>query len=139
LLILCTHTITNTPVPPSGVRVARFPPGLRPSPFHTAWAVTLPFSRLAQCSFSLWSTCSLIRPRPNLLHRRLRVPPLPAIHAPIASGWSNSCRVGYLPPTGSTRPFHGARKKRAKPMGYHLPTGRSAAGGGAVCSRAIRI
>jgi hypothetical protein len=22
--------------------------------------------------------------------------------------------VGYLPPTGSTRPFHGARKKRAR-------------------------
>jgi hypothetical protein len=39
--------------------------------------------------------------------------PLPAPHAPTASGWSNSCRVGYPPPTGSTRPFHGARKMRA--------------------------
>ncbi len=33
---------------------------------------------------------------PHLLHRRRRVLPLPATHAPIASGWSNSCRVGYL-------------------------------------------
>src|SRR6516165_5841144 len=45
----------------------------------------------------------------DLLHRRPRAPPLPAAHAPIASGWSNSCRVGQLPPTGSTCPFHGAR------------------------------
>src|SRR3979490_1603358 len=39
---------------------------------------------------------------PHLLRRRLPVLPLPATHAPIASGWSNSCRVGYLPPTGPT-------------------------------------
>src|SRR5215472_2795926 len=58
-------------------------------------ASTLPFSRLAQCSFSLWSRCSLIPPARDLLHRRLRVLPLPATHAPTASGWSNSCRVGY--------------------------------------------
>jgi hypothetical protein len=42
---------------------------------------------------------------PHLLLRRLRVLPLPATHAPTASGWSNSCRVGYLPPTGSTPLF----------------------------------
>jgi transposase len=41
----------------------------------------------------------------DLWHRRLRVMPLPAPHAPTASGWSNSCRVGYPPPTGSTCPF----------------------------------
>jgi len=40
--------------------------------------------------------------------------PLPAPHAPTASGWSNSYRVGYLPPTGSTCPFHGARFLRAR-------------------------
>src|SRR6516225_2818124 len=49
----------------------------------------------------------------DLLHRRPRAPPLPAAHAPIASGRSNSCRVAYLPPTGSTCPFHGARFLRA--------------------------
>src|SRR5262245_11258213 len=31
-LFLCTHTITNTPVAPDTARVARFAPGLRPSP-----------------------------------------------------------------------------------------------------------
>jgi hypothetical protein len=38
---------------------------------------------------------------PDLLHRRLRAGLLPVPHAPTASGWSNSSRVGYLPPTGS--------------------------------------
>src|SRR6516165_12413590 len=49
----------------------------------------------------------------DLLHRRPRTLSLPTGHAPIASGGSNSCRVGYLPPTGSTCPFHGARFLRA--------------------------
>src|SRR5262249_21358217 len=31
-LFLCTHTITNAPVAPDTARVARFAPGLRPSP-----------------------------------------------------------------------------------------------------------
>ena len=31
--------------------------------------------------------------------------------APIASGWSKSCRVGFSP-TGISPPFHGARHKR---------------------------
>src|SRR5262249_56748474 len=48
-------------------------------------------------------------PLAHLLHRRPRTLSLPTGHAPIASGGSNSCRVGYLPPTGSTCPFHGAR------------------------------
>src|SRR5215467_1460335 len=48
-------------------------------------------------------------PLAHLLHRRPRALSLPTGHAPIASGWSNSCRVGYLPPAGSTCPFHGAR------------------------------
>src|SRR5262245_58016988 len=51
----------------------------------------------------------------DLLHRRPRAPPLPAAHAPIVSGWGNSCRVGQLPPTGSTCPFHGARILRVRP------------------------
>jgi len=33
---------------------------------------------------------------PDLLHRRLREEPLPAPHAPTASGWSNSSRVGFF-------------------------------------------
>src|SRR5215472_4766765 len=53
-------------------------------------------------------------PLAHLLHRRPRTLSLPTGHAPIASGGSNSCRVGYLPPTGSTCPFHGARFLRAR-------------------------
>src|SRR5262249_17377693 len=53
-------------------------------------------------------------PLAHLLHRRPRALSLPTGHAPIASGGSNSCRVGYLPPTGSTCPFHGARFLRAR-------------------------
>ena len=37
--------------------------------------------------------------------------PPPAAPSPAASGWSNSYRVGYLPPTGVMRPFHGAPRK----------------------------
>jgi hypothetical protein len=33
---------------------------------------------------------------PDLLHRRLREEPLPVPHAPTASGWSNSSRVGFF-------------------------------------------
>jgi len=40
-----------------------------------------------------------------------------------ASGWSNSYRVGYLPPTGVTRPFHGAPRILVK----NPETGRNAA------------
>jgi hypothetical protein len=58
--------------------------------------------------FSFWPVRSLIRPSPNLLHQRLRALPLLAGHAPVTSGWSSSCRVGYLPPTGKARSFHGA-------------------------------
>src|SRR5215469_15655668 len=56
-------------------------------------------------------------PLAHLLHRRPRALSLPTGHAPIASGGSNSCRVGYLPPTGSTCPFHGARFLRASRRG----------------------
>src|SRR5215467_7614412 len=63
-------------------------------------------------------------PLAHLLHRRPRALSLPTGHAPIASGGSNSCRVGYLPPTGSTCPFHGARflrVSRAPPRRPSLP------------------
>ena len=33
---------------------------------------------------------------PDLLRRRLRDGPLPVSHAPTASGWSNSSRVGFF-------------------------------------------
>ena len=76
--------------------------------FRTGSAVTLPVSRLARRSIFILA-CVLADPAmPDLLHRRLRALPLPAAHAPVTSGWSSSCRVGYLPPTGRARSFHGA-------------------------------
>jgi hypothetical protein len=80
--------------------------GLRP--FIAGSALTLAVSRPARRSLMFQPACSLV-PFRNLLHPRLRPGLLPARAAPVASGWSNSCRVGYLPPTGFSRPFHGAR------------------------------
>jgi hypothetical protein len=108
--ILCSHPLTNTPVALLGAFVARFPISRRPSScfnrlgFHIA--------RFEACSvFILLRGCLLADPACRTSDLRGFVPvPLPARHAPTASGWSNSCRVGYLPPTGSTRPFHGALK-----------------------------
>ena len=57
---------------------------------------------------------------PDLLHRRLRAGPLPVPHAPIASGWSNASRVGYLPPTGSGALFtaHGPLYLNPQPVSF---------------------
>ena len=60
---------------------------------------------------------------PDLLHQRLRDGPLPVPHAPTASGWSNSSRVGYLPPTGSGALFHGARSPLFKSSTRLVPRG----------------
>jgi CheY-like chemotaxis protein len=45
----------------------------------------------------------------------------PAPRAPTASGWSNSCRVGYLPPTGSSSPST-AHEKCGLARKSHLAT-----------------
>ena len=108
--ILCSHPLTNTPAALDGALIARFPSRRRPSSCFNRLGVRI--ARFEACSvFILIRGCvladSALR---NLLHRWLRVALLPTLHAPTASGWSNSCRVGYLPPTGSTRPFHGALK-----------------------------
>ena len=108
--ILCSHPLTNTPVALGTALVARFAPRLRPSSCFNRLGVHI--ARFEACSvFILIRGCvladSALR---NLLYRWLRGALLPTLHAPTASGWSNSCRVGYLPPTGSTRPFHGALK-----------------------------
>jgi hypothetical protein len=91
--------------PVRGLLASRTNDGLRP--FIAGSALALAVSRPARRSLMFQPACSLI-PSRDLLHQRLRPGPLPTRAAPVASGWSNSCRVGYLPPTGSTRPFHGA-------------------------------
>src|SRR5689334_19479085 len=102
--------IPRCPQPARLMLACRSDVGLRL--FRTGSAATLPVSRLAQCSCSLGSACSLIPPQRDLLAQRLRPRPSPARAAPGVSGWSISCRVGYPPPTGSARPFHGARESR---------------------------
>jgi hypothetical protein len=113
-LFLGPHTITNTPVAPGAARVARFAPRRRPSSCFNRLGVHI--ARFEACSvFILIAVCVLADPASrDLLHRGLRSSPFPAFHAPTASGWSNSYRVGYPPPTGSSRPFHGALKPRAE-------------------------
>ena len=85
--------------------------GLRP--FGAGSAHALAVSRPARRSLMFQPARSLT-PFRGLLHQRLRPGPLPIRAAPAASGWSNCYRVGYLPPTGFSRPFHGARQSRAK-------------------------
>jgi hypothetical protein len=102
------HMSTPLPRRPDPVRMllaSRVSCGLRPR--SAGSTLTLPFSRPPRRSFIFQPVCSLIR-LANLLHQRLRPLPLPAVTSPAASGWSNSYRVGYLPPTGVTPPFHGA-------------------------------
>jgi hypothetical protein len=85
--------------------------GLRPSLAGSTLALT--FSRPARRSLLFQPACSLA-PFRGLLHQRLRPGPLPTRAAPAASGWSNRCRVGYLPPTAVTHPSHGALRILAK-------------------------
>ena len=103
--ILCSHPLTNTPAALGAAPVARFTPRLRPSSCFNRLGVHI--ALFEACSvFILIRGCVLADPAAlDLLHRRLRAGLLPVRHAPTASGWSNSCRVGYLPPTGSLGPF----------------------------------
>src|SRR5690349_1990819 len=85
--------------------------GLRPFGAGSAHALAR-FRGLRGRSLIFRPARSLI-PFRDLLRPRLRPGPLPAQAARAASGWSNNYRVGYLPPTGFSRPFHGARQTRA--------------------------
>ena len=103
------HMSTPLPRRPDPVRMllaskASF--GLRPS--SAGSTLTLTFSRPIRRSFIFQPVSSLDPRYGTFLRQRLRPLPLPAVTSPAASGWSNSYRVGYLPPTGVTRPFHGA-------------------------------
>ena len=99
--------LPRRPGPVLVLLASRVSNGLRPSLAGSTLALT--FSRPARRSLMFQPACSLA-PFRGLLHQRLRPGPLPARTAPVASGWSNSCRVGYPPPTGVTHPSHGARR-----------------------------
>jgi hypothetical protein len=73
----------------------------------------LPFSRLAQCSFSLWSGCSLIHHRgtfciEGFVFCRYRRPRSDCfrLQQQLSGGISSSHWI--------SAPFHGARKKRVR-------------------------
>src|SRR5258708_24950830 len=103
------HMSTPLPRRPDPVRMlltSRASCGLRPS--LAGSTLTLYFSRPARRSFIFQPVSSLDPRYGTFLCQRLRPLPLPVVTSPAASGWSNSYRVGYLPPTGVTRPFHGA-------------------------------
>ena len=118
--ILCSHPLTNTPAAPGAASVARFAPRLRPSSCFNRLGVHV--ALFEPCSvFILIRGCLLADPASlDLWHQRLPSQPLPARLSPTASGWSNSCPMGYLPPTGSTRPFHGALKPRAESFDHFV-------------------
>ena len=88
--------------------------------FRTSSAFTLPFSRLARRSLLLWPARSLVAfsatfctegfVRSSCPLRTLRLLPAGA----TVAGWDNP------PPTGVTRPFHGARETEASGNTVHL-------------------
>ena len=92
-------------------RIARFPPsvGLRPlhqlrRPHHPFGACST-FTHVTACVLAVAFSATFFTEG----FARSTCPHSP----PVASGWSDSCRVGYPPPTGVTRPFHGARETSA--------------------------
>ncbi len=69
-----------------------------------------PFSRRAQHSLTLWPACS---PRYLVpLYTRGSSQFVTSLTAPVASGRSESDRVGFAP-TGKAPPLHGARRRPA--------------------------
>src|SRR5215472_5357636 len=81
------------------------------------------FRGLLGVQFSLWSARSLIRPGEPSASRASTGRSLCRV-ASTASGWNVSCRVGFLPPTGSRCPFHGTPErvpsKRSGRAKFHL-------------------
>ena len=100
--LLCTHAVVITPADPLGARFARFPGEWQPSPSLRWVGSALGFSRPARRSLHI-TACVLTEP-PNvaLFHRRAGPSRYPCAAAPIATGWSDSCRVGFAP-TGRQR------------------------------------
>ena len=109
--------LLNLGIPPIGHEVLK--PFSEPSELLTRKPRNCRFKILNAHTFIKWyrhAECKLMvvprwktgRGPSRIIGQRLRALPLPAVHAPITSGWSSSCRVGYLPPTGTARSFHGA-------------------------------
>ena len=102
----------TTPAEPADVRVARFPAGGSLPRQKGGSASALLVSGPAQRSLALQPAWSLSRPRRPRYIGVLQAMSLPPSPAPIATGWSDSCRAGFAP----------ARRRRLSTA--HPPTPR---------------
>jgi hypothetical protein len=96
--------------------------GLRRAP--TISTGTLGFSRLARRSIFI-VVCTLAGSLNEPFASRASTGRSLVRIASTASGWNVSCRVGYLPPTGSRCPFHGTPKLRLSQVCPRCPAGKS--------------
>ena len=87
----------TTPAEPADARVARFPTGGSLPRQKGGSASALLVSGPAQRSLALQPAWSLSRPRRPRYIGVLQAMSLPPSPAPIATGWSDSCRAGFAP------------------------------------------
>ena len=87
----------TTPAEPADARVARFPAGGSLPRQKGGSASALLVSGPAQRSLALQPAWSLSRPRRPRYIGVLQAMSLPPSPAPIATGWSDSCRAGFAP------------------------------------------
>ena len=87
----------TTPAEPADARVARFPAGGSLPRQKGGSASALLVSGPAQRSLALQPAWPLSRPRRPRYIGVLQAMSLPPSPAPIATGWSDSCRAGFAP------------------------------------------
>ena len=87
----------TTPAEPADARVARFPAGGSLPRQKGGSASALLVSEPAQRSLALQPAWSQSRPRRPRYIGVLQAMSLPPSPAPIATGWSDSCRAGFAP------------------------------------------
>ena len=93
----CVHATVNTPAEATAARVARLAvAGSLPRVIGGS-ASALPFSRPAQRSLRVVACTLAEPPKAVLLFEVLQSVSLPPRTAPIAPGWSDSCRTGFAP------------------------------------------
>src|SRR5439155_16722110 len=99
---VCMHAVATTPAEPLGPSFV-FPNDGGLPPDSAGSASASPFSRPARRSLALRPACSPGRPSATLSIEG-SVEFVASLDAPIATGWSDSCRAG-LPPAGYVRLF----------------------------------
>ena len=104
----CVHAVATTPAQRLAASFARFTRHL--SLPRIGRRVGLCIVLFEACSaFTRVTACTLAKSPYVTLYTRGFSHFVSSMTAPIASGWSKSCRVG-LSPTGKTPPYHGARQ-----------------------------